>query len=116
MYDNIGKKIKSMAKVIFWIETISAGIALIGLSPISLGVLIGIGGFGIAVMTTWLIYGFGELIDKVSDIARNTYKNDGKSEAQLKDEYGRKEKIEALRSQGLITEEEYQEIIRKENI
>ena len=53
-------------------------------------------------------------IDKASDIERNTRGGERKSEAQAKVDSERIGKIEKLRSQGLITEEEYQKAISKE--
>lgn len=123
MYDKIGGKIKGMAKATFFVEAIVAIIAgiiftimagngdeamlLVGLPVMILGPLA-------AWVSSCLLYGFGELIDKTCDIARNTYCGERKSEAQSKVDYERISKIEELRSQGLITEEEYQQAISKE--
>ena len=76
MYDNIGKKIKALAMVIFVIGTIFGvitGLALIDADEathfIGLAVLVGapIG----ALCSSWLMYGFGELIENSSVIVRN---------------------------------------------
>lgn len=81
--------------------------------------LIGYGLLGpvIAWVSSWLLYGFGELIDKTCEIEYNTRGSMRKSEAQARVDEERISKIERLRSQGLITEEEYQtqraEIINK---
>ena len=76
MYDNIGKKIKMLAKASFIVEAIAA---------IVVGLIIWIDttdwwyalivfcGPIVAWVSSWLLYGFGELIDKVSDIERNTH-------------------------------------------
>ena len=78
MYDNIGKKIKGLAMTIFIIEAIAAVIA--GIFYIAaneymlLGLLTMAGGFLVAWISSWFLYGFGELIDKVCDIARNMHK------------------------------------------
>ena len=77
MYDNIGSKIKSLAKVIFCIGVILCllgGIALIGTLPDLwfIGLLVMIIGPITSWISTWLLYGFGELIDKACDIERNT--------------------------------------------
>lgn len=118
MYDNIGKKIKILAQVFCIIEAIGAAIASIALmvddeDSIPIGLLILIVGPFVAWVSSWLLYGFGELIDKTSEIARNTYNGERKSEALFKIDYERISKIEKLRSQGLITEEEYQQAISK---
>ena len=122
MYDNIGKKIKGLATVIFILEALTAlisGIAFMAIDDdmIWLGVLTIIIGPVFAWISSWLLYGFGELIDKTADIARNTSGSGMKSKTQANIDNARLEKIEILRAQGLITEEEYQaqraEIIKK---
>ena len=117
MYDNIGKKIKGLAKGLFIIEAAAAiitGIALMAddedTIPIALLIMVVVP--LIAWISSWLLYGFGELIDKASDIERNT--RDTKSDTQAKVDSERISKLEKLRSQGLITEEEYQQVISKQ--
>lgn len=119
MYDNIGGKIKGLAKAIFITETISAvisGIALMASDEdmIPVGLLVMVVGPLVAWVSSWLLYGFGELIDKACDIERNTRGGERKSETQAKVDSERIAKLEKLRSQGLITEEEYQQAISKE--
>lgn len=77
MYDNIGGKIKGLAKAVFIVEAIAAvitGIALMAIDEdlILFGILTLILGPAIAWVSSWLLYGFGELIDKVCEIATNT--------------------------------------------
>ena len=77
MYDNIGGKIKGLAKAVFIVEAIAAviaGIALLAIDDdlILFGVLTLILGPAVAWVSSWLLYGFGELIDRVSEIAKNT--------------------------------------------
>ena len=77
MYDNIGGKIKGLAKAIFIAQGISMAIVGIVLMCIDedlilYGILSLILGPVLAWIFSWLLYGFGELIDKVSDIERNT--------------------------------------------
>ena len=119
MYDNIGGKIKGLAKATFIVEAIAAvitGIALMASDEdmIPVGLLVMVAGPIVAWVSSWLLYGFGELIDKTCDIERNTRGGERKSEAQAKVDSERISKIEKLRSQGLITEEEYQQAINKE--
>ena len=118
MYDNIGGKIKSLAKAVFIVEAIAAVIAGIALMAsdddmVPFGLLVMAVGPLVAWVSSWLLYGFGEIIDKLCDIERNTRGGERKSEAQSKVDYERMSKIERLRSQGLITEEEYQQAISK---
>lgn len=119
MYDNIGGKIKGLAKAIFIIETIAAVIT--GIVPMMIEeefmpfcFLVMIVGPIVAWVSSWLLYGFGELIEKACDIERNTRGGERKSEAQTKIDDERIKKLENLRAQGLITEEEYQQAISKE--
>ena len=77
MYDNIGKKIKGLAKVLFIIEAIAAAIAGVALMVgdgrlFPIGLLVLLVGPLLAWVSSWLLYGFGELIDKVCDIERST--------------------------------------------
>ena len=115
MFDNIGGKIKGLAKVLFWLEAIAS--VIVGLVLVEdtegLSLLLAIAGVLVAWVSSWFLYGFGEIIDKLCDIERNTRGGERKSEAQSKVDYERISKIEKLRSQGLITEEEYQQAISK---
>lgn len=118
MYDNISGKIKGLAKASFIVGAIAAvitGIVIMASDEdmIPVGLLVMVVGPLVAWVSSWLIYGFGELIDKVCAIARNTYCGERKSETQPKTDYERISRIENLRSQGLITEEEYQQAISK---
>ena len=74
MYENIGAKIKGLAKIIFFIGVIVTAIAsivfIINMGPI--GLILLIIGLIIAWVNSLLLYGFGELIDKVCEIAKNT--------------------------------------------
>ncbi|MDD5916956.1 MAG: hypothetical protein PUC63_05445 [Clostridiales bacterium] len=89
MYDNIGRKIKGLAKAIFVAQGISMaiiGIVLMCMDEdlILYGVLTLILGPILAWISSWLLYGFGELIDKVSDIERNTHGETNESPSILK--------------------------------
>ena len=120
MFDDIGKKIKSLATILCWVGIIAYVIAAIVMFSID-DDLIGIGFLLLIVgpLMSWVgsffMYGFGELIDKACDIERNTRGGERKSVAQAKVETERIEKLERLRSQDLITEEEYQQAILKNN-
>lgn len=120
MYKNIGKKIKGLATGFFIVEALASVIGSIVIladayydTEIVTGVLLLILGPVVAWVSSWLLYGFGELIDKASDIERNTRSGAAKSETQAKVDDERREKLERLRSQGLITEEEYQQALSK---
>ena len=74
-YDNIGGKIKSWAIWIFIVEAIAAiigGITLIGNDDILYGFLAIVFGPIAAWVSSWLLYGFGQLIEN-SDIIAEEY-------------------------------------------
>ena len=93
MFRNIGKKIKGLASVLFWIQAvlyILTGIGVIifaiagggksfGMSGgifIVLGVIAGLLIAGLGILFAWIgqfmLYGFGELIDKTAENEKNT--------------------------------------------
>ena len=75
MYDNIGEKIKGLAKVMFIVEAIAAvigGLVLLVGKLLAIGLLTLFLGPVVAWVSSWLLYGFGELIDNVCRIAANT--------------------------------------------
>ena len=116
MFNNVGKKLNSLAMVMFVVLAIIsfiAGILVLSINDdfIAPGLLIIFCGPLVALFFSWLLYGFGELIDKVTDIERSIRRGEHKSEAQTKFDSARINRIEKLRSQGLITEEEYKKAI-----
>jgi len=76
MFKDIGKQIKTLTKIIFWVETV--GFLLTGVSFFIngglYGIFLGLGFFLIGPIVAWvsnmLLYGFGELIDKTTSIER----------------------------------------------
>ena len=76
MFNNIGGKMKALAKMICTIGIIASvigGIALIGSGVHAIfGILAMILGAFFAWIGTWVLYGFGELIEQTTTIARNT--------------------------------------------
>ena len=102
LYDEIGKKIKLAAYVTFIVEAVIAvleGIAVpiilvntvddsffmfllglpLGLLAIGIGILV-------AWVSSWLLYGFGELIDKVCDIKKMVEESNKKEASKAKRE------------------------------
>ena len=127
-FSNIGKKIKTLAKVIFVILLIALpilGIVSIVDGDVLYGCIMLILGPVIAWIASWFLYGFGELIDKVSDIEYNTrgertvheIKTKGisqsPSQSKMSEDNSKISKIEKLREKYLITEEEYQQLVEK---
>lgn len=142
MYDNIGKKIKTLTKIVtivlicgcfigFIIAGASAGN---GGEGAAIGILLGAASSLLIWVGSFFMYAFGELVDKVCDIEARIRNVECKREIQGKEDRGQKversatdinyyqlkeknirlAKIEKLRDQGLISEEEYREIISKE--
>lgn len=79
LYYDIGKKIKGWAKwcfiveaaaacvgsLVFFISMIDMDLAFLGLI---LGILMAVAGIFVAWVSSWILYGFGELIDRVCSI------------------------------------------------
>ena len=74
MFDNIGEKIKTFAKVVCWIGIIVSFI--FGVLLVNSSGLIGILTIVVGSLASWIgsfsLYGFGELIEKATEIAENT--------------------------------------------
>ena len=113
MYNNIGQKIKHFAMTLFVIGTVcsilmgSYIVIFLDLDMAAVGILVVIIGSFLSWVSTFLLYGFGELIEKATEIADNTKIYNFHSQEQSDSEFERLIKIEKLYSQGLITEDEY---------
>jgi len=117
VFKNVGNKIKILAQVMFYLMLAGAaigGLALIASDDdlIAIGLAIIAGGFIFAWLSSVFIYGFGELIDKTAAIERNT-RAEGKSEYEVRVTSQRNDQIDRLRSMGLISEEEYLNLITR---
>ena len=74
-YENIGGKLKGWAKFIFVAEAIGAiigGINLLGNDAVVAGLLLLFFGPIAALISTWLLYAFGELVEKTAANEENT--------------------------------------------
>ena len=116
MFFDIGKKIKVLAGIFMVVGIIASVIMAIvmfsaGYGMEGFGFAWLIGGSLVSVISGFFMYGFGELIDKVTEIERNTRGGMTKSSVQAKKDDERIKKLENLRAQGLITEEEYRNAI-----
>ena len=75
MYDNIGGKIKTLAMVQCFIGAVISiiiGFVLIMEKAALLGLLVMVMGVVCSWILSFLIYGFGELVENTAQIARNT--------------------------------------------
>lgn len=86
MFNNIGRKIKTFAKVMCWIGIIAsvvAGLVMIatsfsGYAPaagIVAGILTAVLGSLFSWVGSFMMVGFGELVENTAEIAANTRKN-----------------------------------------
>ena len=82
MLDNIGKTLKSLGKLLWVIGIVSAGIGVLTMFILVaneytkvlwwIGLVAGAGCLVSCWLTSFFVYGFGELIDKQTEIAENT--------------------------------------------
>ena len=128
MYEDIGKKIKSLATIVCWLGIITSVIIAIflfaSIEKVSYHLegtytILGLCFMFLGPIVSWisgsLIYGFGELIDKACDIERNTRPHTENDTFQSSPDTDRAQTLQNLRSKGLISEDEYQEAIAKNN-
>ena len=126
MFNNVGGKLKTLAKVVAWIGMIAScmlGLGSIVLVRIGVGAFIPIGflmGFLIMVigfLISWLsslgLYAFGELVENSAIIAGKSDVTKVQTATSVNQATRRSPKearatLEQLRTNGLITEEEYQ--------
>ena len=79
MFNHIGKKIKMLAIIQTWLGIAASLIAAVILAGfveennIAVGIIIFIVGSVVAWMSSFLLYGFGQLVDNSDIIAENTY-------------------------------------------
>ena len=73
----------------------------------------------IAWLASWLLYGFGEAVDKlciIADATAGKTKAEQIAEPEVKSASDKRaEKLKALRDQGLITDDEYNQAVNKED-
>lgn len=80
MFKNIGGKIKGLASVIAWlgiIVSVVTGVIYMATAfdGVGIGFLILVLGSLVSWISSWLLYGFGELIENTSKIAKNITPN-----------------------------------------
>lgn len=118
MYSNIGEKIKLLTKiltVIFAVASVIGGIALIAVGITLGGVLLIILAPILLCLFSFFMYAYGELVEKVCNIEKAMYSSEG-VKSQVKEEAQKEnlDKYKKLRDEGLISENEYQQIISRE--
>lgn len=123
MYNAIGKKIKFLAQFLFAVPTTIAfiiGFVLLFKNAWVISLILVVVIPLISWISSWFLYGFGEIIDKLCDIEQNTrnansYIEETHKESEEKIDYERLNELERLRRRQLITEEEYNDAVSKEN-
>ena len=109
MFENIGRKIKIFARLflgIFAIVSVIWGWRMLDIYEEGIYVLYALGGVFVALLISFMLYGFGELIEKVTYIEQNT-RTAPISETAREELKIKIEELESLRKNNLITEEEY---------
>ena len=115
MYENIGKKLKTFAKfscIIMSVLAVIGGIVLACMddSTLVIGLVTALVSPFVFWISSWVLYAFGELVEKVVLIEINTRgASASKKAVKVNDE--KIKKANALLSQGLITNEEYQSVL-----
>lgn len=116
MYDKIGKKIKILTQILTIISVIAS--IIVGFVYIAGGLLIGLIFILLCPVLIWIssffMYAFGELVDKVCDIEKRSRGGISNIETEQKSNNERREKIEQLHAWGMISEEEYNDAISKD--
>ena len=127
MFDNIGKKIKILAYILTWVGIIASvitGIAMMNSFDSivkTIGLIVLIVGSLLSWASSFIIYGFGQLIENTDIIAGRNKSSDSKNVSSNQQNGGtisvkpsatnaNSSKISTLndlRKKGLITEEEY---------
>lgn len=88
MYNNIGIKLKSLAKAIFMLGSIGSFILCVVFfteNAILIGLVSMLVGIFTSLVISLFVYGFGELVDKVCKIERNMCSTYAKSETEIND-------------------------------
>ena len=119
MYDNIGGKLKTLAEIQFWIVAIASAIVGIVMlvSEMVLGLLFLLGVPVVAWVASWLLYGFGELVEKVCHIegklCNGTTGTTVGNKTVIAPIDSRTKDIMELHRQGMITDGEYEQAMAK---
>ena len=120
MFQNIGKKIKTLAVVVCWIGiagSVIGGIVMCAVGADSSGgdLLIGLGipliflGPLFSWIGSFVLYGYGDMITRIRRIERKLYGQENEEE-EKSDSAGKDDRLanlQSLREQNLISEEEY---------
>ncbi len=114
MFNNIGQKIKGLAlasSILGIIASILVGIGLSASVNPFLGLILAILGSFICWISSFVLYGFGELVDNSSKLVKMSDKGIRYDEPKHITKTDRITLAEKCRASGIINEIEYQELI-----
>ena len=121
MFDNIGDKIKTLAKVVCWIGIIACiitGIVLMATDEdlVLAGILTAVLGSILSWVSSFVLYGFGQLVENSDIIAKQSARNNEKhsKKVQQQQEQQRKDKVKAIKTainDANVSEDTYIDII-----
>ena len=106
--NNIGRKIKVMAGIIFGLmlfASVGSGLGFIFNEESVVGISVIVGGLLSSFFVYIVNYGFGEIIDTLKEIESNTRPNKMKSQTEFDDSYV--SRVENLKPSKFSTEDEY---------
>lgn len=121
MFENIGNKIKTLAKVLCWIGIIVSVVVAIVLFAsdddlVGIGFLVLIGGSLISWIASFVLFGFGQLVENSDIIAEQSYRDNQKyhkivkNNEEKKDAQRKKEIIDILNNPS-FSDDEYIDIV-----
>ncbi len=124
MFSHIGRKLKALAIILAWCGigvSVAAGLLMIFEFPAYddmrlYGLLSLVAGPLVSWVSSWIVYGFGELIDRTAEIAKNTrppVERSAAAPAQSEADGGQQadQRLLTLKSwleKGILTESEYE--------
>ena len=103
MFDNIGGKIKTLAKTLCWIGIICflvLGVAVVVIDErlVFLGMLIMIAGAFLSWIGSFILYGFGQLIENTDKLVLNTDKQSHQTKKENENTYEEEELVESFQN------------------
>lgn len=111
MFTNVGSKLKTLAQIIAAVGIVGSilfGIIMMN-NEIIVGIYVLIYGIVATVVLTFCLYGFGEIIKKVTKIAEDTSSMKKETCSGASEDAERLETLRKWNREGLITDEEYEQ-------
>lgn len=89
MKSKVGRNVKLMSKILLVVEVVASIIYAVN----EVSIIAFLISLPTAVITSYLVYGFGELIEKTAQIAENTKKDDAPEQEDADNFYGKIDKL-----------------------